>query len=500
MPTELRLHPISILFAFGGVIRQFALPAIVLLFSSRGGDRGWEFFGLLFVVPSVAFAVARYLTFRIRYEAGELVVRSGVLFRKERHIPYARIQNIEAVQNVAHRIFGVIEVRVQTGSGSEPEAQLKVVTVKVLDEMRQRVFAGSPRSAQPMIEADAGAAAPVAAGTTLLELKGRELLLASFLLARGMVVIGTVLGVAYELGAIDRVIDAIAGTETSRGEIRRTVMSAITSGSVATRVLLGVAAVVVVLGIVRALSTAWTAIRLYGFQLTRSGDDLGVQYGLLTKVVTSIPVRRIQTVTIRETPFHQLFRRASVRVETAGSEVEGADRFNQPWIAPVIRVSSLSALLSELVPDLDLSAVAWEPVDPRARWRLLRARLTIAILAALAIAASRSWWSAAAFALLVGWAILDARRTYSALGWSLTGDALMARRGWLWRTTTIARVSRTQVVEVKQTPLDRRHAMARLLVDTASGVTAAHRMHISYLSREVATGLQDVLTARVATT
>ena len=76
----------------------------------------------------------------------------------------------------------------------------------------------------------------------------------------------------------------------------------------------------------------------------------------------------------------------------------------------------------------------------------------------------------------------------------------MSKRGWLWRSTTIARLSRTQVVELKQTPLDRRHAMARLLVDTASGVTAAHQMRIHYLSRDVAMNVQELLMARVAST
>ena len=36
----------------------------------------------------------------------ELVVRSGLLFRNERHIRYSRIQNIETVQNPLHRAFG----------------------------------------------------------------------------------------------------------------------------------------------------------------------------------------------------------------------------------------------------------------------------------------------------------------------------------------------------------------------------------------------------------
>ena len=67
--------------------------------SSQGGD--WEALTLLFVIPSGGFAFVRYLTYRYAYETNELVVREGLIFRKERHIPYGRIQNIDAVERPA---------------------------------------------------------------------------------------------------------------------------------------------------------------------------------------------------------------------------------------------------------------------------------------------------------------------------------------------------------------------------------------------------------------
>ena len=60
----------------------------------------------------------------------------------------------------------------------------------------------------------------------------------------------------------------------------------------------------------RLLSMAWAVIRLYGFTITRIGDDLRTEFGLLTRVVATIPIQRIQTLTIREGPLHRLFGRA----------------------------------------------------------------------------------------------------------------------------------------------------------------------------------------------
>ena len=107
----------------------------------------WQFWLLLFLIPSTIAAVARYLSFRVRYEGTELVIRSGLLFRNERHVPYARIQNLDAVRNVAHRLLGVAEVRVETGGGQAPEATIRVLHETVFEEMRRRIFEGRARGA-----------------------------------------------------------------------------------------------------------------------------------------------------------------------------------------------------------------------------------------------------------------------------------------------------------------------------------------------------------------
>ena len=49
------------------------------------------------------------------------------MFRRVRHIPYSRIQNIDAVQNVLHRVLGVAEVNIETGGGDAAEAKMSVL-------------------------------------------------------------------------------------------------------------------------------------------------------------------------------------------------------------------------------------------------------------------------------------------------------------------------------------------------------------------------------------
>ena len=119
MPSERRLHPLSFVFDIVGQVRQFVVPAGVVLVGAGSAGFAWEAWLVLLVIPSAIVAIVRALTFRYRFDPGELVITSGLIFRNERHVPYGRIQNIDAVQNILHRLLRVVEVRIETGGGDE---------------------------------------------------------------------------------------------------------------------------------------------------------------------------------------------------------------------------------------------------------------------------------------------------------------------------------------------------------------------------------------------
>jgi len=125
-----RLHPLSFIFRVGRSIRSLLLPGLLFLLLSRGSQT--ELWLMILFIPSIAFDVIAYLAVRYRLADEELIVREGVITRTVRHIPFARIQNVDVVQNPLHRLFGVAEVRVETASGAEPEAVLRVLSLDVV--------------------------------------------------------------------------------------------------------------------------------------------------------------------------------------------------------------------------------------------------------------------------------------------------------------------------------------------------------------------------------
>ena len=154
---------------------------------------------------------------------------------------------------------------------------------------------------------------------TLLHLPLSELLLQGVLDNRGMILVTTVYGLLWQAGlfqgAWDRMANGWYGPGLVRDTIGRVAAGELLPWGQITVVLVGIVGLLV---FIRVVSMIWSALRLYEFRLSRVGEDLRTEYGLLTRVTATIPLRRVQTLTIREAPLQRLVKRMSVRVETAG--------------------------------------------------------------------------------------------------------------------------------------------------------------------------------------
>jgi len=515
MPSELRLHPATLIFDLAKHVKQFAVPAVLVILGtsrSTGGfngepwgiPSGWESWLLVLLIPAAVISIARYLSFRLRYEEHELVIRTGWIFRNERHVPYSRIQNVDAIQNLFHRFFHVVEVHVETGGGKEEEARFSVLSTAAFEDLRARVFSERAATASADAGQEEGVAAPVVpVGETLVHLPLRELLLCGLLENKGMVVIGAAYGVVWETGIMDAFWGGLFGDQSAGRGFFRAIFGFVFEGQPLPIVPIALGAMVGVglLLFVRLVSMAWAFVRLYDFRLTRIGDDLRTVYGLFTRVTTTVPIRRVQTVIVSSGPLHRWLGRATVRVETAGGagENNGGGSVRE-WLAPLIRMEAVPELVQQVVPGFDLSALAWQPVHPRAFRRAVKPNLIVAG-AITAVAAMAIGWGALGVLLIVmPWAVLSARQYVAYLGWAEHDEVVVMRSGWIWKQLTLARVNKIQAVTLHQSPFDRRARMARVRVDTAGARELAHRIDVPYLDLALASDLHRRLSAHAANT
>jgi putative membrane protein len=500
MGPERRLHPASFVFSMGSHLKSLLVPGAAVIFTAGSSGRDWEVWLTLLIVPYTIAAIVRSLSFRYRFDPEEMVVRKGWIFRSERHIPYARIQNIDAVENVFHRLLGVADVRVETASGGKAEATMTVLPVAAMDEMRRFVFAGQhdleaaqPIAAEPAVDVPA---------EVLLQLNSGELLLYGFIESRGAVVMAGAFGLLWEFGLFDRFLALTTGGDPAqRGVFRQLLRSVIGEGA-PSAALIGrsVAALVALLLLLRVLSMAWAFVRLYGFTLRRAGDDVRVDYGLLTRISGTIPLQRIQTLTVSDSPLHRLFRRASVHVDTAGGHGGEAQLTRREPIAPLLRIRDLDALTRALLPTVSLNDVDWQRPHPRAFRRVLLRTCGVSVVLSVLLGFVLRRWTPVLTAMLFVWSWIHAGRYIAHLGWALSGDAVVFKSGWLWRQMTAARFSKIQVVRRVESPFDRRVGMASVKVDTAGAAASAHEVDVPFLPAETAATLATTLYAQAART
>ena len=495
MASERRLHPLSFLFAIQETAKQFLVPAGVAIFAARGDS--WEIWASIVVLPLALVALTRAWSVRYAFEETEFVMRSGFIFKRVRHIPYERVQNVDAVQNILHRAVGVMDVRIETGGGGETEAVLRVVDRAALDEIRAHVFA--KRAAPAIVEGNTLEAAPA---TVLLTMPPRELLLFGLIHGKGMLVVATIFGLLWEFRLMDRVGEMTFDEGSAgRGVVRQLLLGIFGDAALPIwPLVVGVLGFMLVLLLFRVLSAFWTFLTYYGFTLSRTGDDLRCEYGLLTQVASTIPLHRIQEVVIREGPWHRWSNRVSVAVQTAGGTAADAVSTRRAWLAPLVHRADLPRLLDTVIAGAPHDP-AWQGVQPRgARREFVRSFVFVVLPISVAAAVFLHWRGVWLFGLLVVWMAIHARRTVAAIRWTTSGGTVQFTSGWIWRKLLMAPLGKIQVVSRHESPFDRRHRMASVFVDTAGRAQIDYSIRIPYLSRPDADSLAAHLAASAAQT
>lgn len=326
-----RLHPLTpllrggkVLLILAGVIgqqgvRQEGLPPSVL--------------GLIALAVAAVAVAAGYLSWRrtgYRLTETELQVDSGILTRRSRRVPLARLQSVEVVRPVLGRVLGLAELRLEVVGSSSAEAPLSYLTEADAQQLRGRMLSGSrgeQSSATPAVEPAQRVLVVVPAGT----------------LAQSLVR-STATVVLVGLAVIAVVVSAFDTTA-------------------------GGAFVVSVFGV--ALPTVTTVVRRflteYGFTISETEGGLRLTRGLLDTRASSIPDGRVQAVRLLEPLLWRSKDWVRVEVDIAGYAAGSGDQTTSTALLPVAPRALGEALAARVLgAPLPVTGAA---VPARARWR-----------------------------------------------------------------------------------------------------------------------------------
>src|SRR3954470_7509418 len=467
---QARLHLLTLAFAAWHAVRGFVVPALVVIFLRHDvRSLGWVPLAATLGAAAVGWAMVKYFTFSYWVTGGELIIRSGVLARTERHIPLSRVQDVRLKQGPLHRALRVVEVEIETASGEGAEAKLSVLSQAEAQRLRGAIFA--ERVVTPEALTASLAAAPAVPRQTLRRVTIRELILA------GLTSNQVASGLAVVLGLItfaDEVMGDRSVYGRRAGEILVAVGKWLNTVHGATWALLAAAGIAALLVIGLVISVRGSVFLFYGFELSVAGEDLHRSYGLFTRHASSLPRRRIQLLRIEEGVLRRMLRLATLRVNSAGSKPhEGEDRTGIDVLLPVVPRDEVQQLLPAIFPDEAAHAEPhWRRVSPRAIWRGM-VKASVLCLAVAIVLVSGKGLSGLSVLLLLPAAYAINLLMYRNLGHARDGLFFRTRRGWLSRSTHVMPVRNIQAIILRQNPLDRRHRVGTVQVDTAGQAPGA---------------------------
>jgi putative membrane protein len=408
-------------------------------------------------------------------------------------------------------MFSVAEVKIETASGTEPEAVLRVLSLRQIEELRAGIFADRNLANVRTVEASSddthGSVLPQADGDlirdaihsttnekTLLKIPIGWLIRAGLASNRGLI-LGLIGGLFFQFD-VDEMFAQFGISELLE--------SLPADWGWAAMIVYGVGFTFIILVLFKLLGVVWFILKFFGYTLIQRGEDLRISCGLLTKVSATVPLRRIQFISIHQNFLMRRFGMASIRIETAGGSSSKAENaaatVSRRWFVPVVPQDRVPEILNLLRADMkwDPAQLDWQPLAARAWARMARLAVFFPVLVLLIGVAVIRPWGFVPGAVLLPLALLYARKKSRSMRYARTKYGVVYRSGLLTHRTSVTFFERIQTLTVKQSPFDRRWKMACLTVDTAAAGPADHQISIPFLDEDFANAEYDHIAQRSA--
>lgn len=455
-PDWQRPHPLTVLVQIATFLASNGWPLFIAV-AFGGGAIGFDTVAILAGGVTVGFGVLSWYMTGYAVTADTLEHRSGILDRKAQSLPLGRIQQVSVARPFFARIVGLAVVQVAEAS-ADGNIEIRYLQSDAADSLTARLRSLSRAR---------GVVAPDAATSGVSSLPPPPPRTVHLHEApTGALVTYHLASAAPGLGLIAAVGLVIAGA-VAAGE-------GVTGAAVAVGITVATMAVVAGMAVFGAILTFGT------FTLSREGDALTAEMGLLSRRQVELRPARIQTVTVTSGLIARRLGLHEVKFSAATGKAAGKDQ-TVVHLAPVATTDEVGRIVQGSV-DVDPGfGVELERVSRVTVRRLLvRAGIAFALLGAPAAIGLGLVHPVGAVAVVALWwtiAIWYARARYAGLGLGIDDRRLVVRRGVLQHHLTQLPVANVQSVATVASFFQRRLGVADLVVTTA-GIGPANHVRV----------------------
>ena len=457
LKEETRQSPVAILIILQRLflmIIKSAWPVFVFYFINPQSKI--EYFMTLIAIGAVALStigsLISYFTFYFRLEQTELVMRSGLLNKTFRTIPFDRIQTISFTQNILHRIFNVVQLDLDTAGSSGNELAIKALSHADANAIKSFIL--ERKEALPSQLEEDDLLQPIISekpGKTLLHLSIKDLLKIG-VSQNHLRTVGIML--AFFIG-LSQYAEELLSKEKEEA------IWLFLLGSVI------IITMLIVLLFVGAffLSLINTVLRYYDLRLLSSSGGYTITSGLFTKTEQSAQHQKIQLLEWRNNPIKRIFGIYTLYLKQAAS---AALKKKSTLVVPGCYLPQIEAVRDSYFSDFNKNDFKEYAISPLVVGRIVLYLGVVPTLIFFLPNIIKTWWAL----LILGWipvVWMLAQLYYKKWRYAISPKGVYLTKGFIGQRAAILRWYKVQSVTLKQSPFQRRKALATLNFSTAGG-------------------------------
>ena len=434
------------------VIKQVFLPFLFfVLLGKKGNDFGTYFVVFACVISglSMIYSIINYYRSYFHIVGNELIVISGIIGRNKLSIPLERIQTINFEQNIIHRIFGVKSLKIDTAGSNEKEFELSALDDEKAEALRFVLL--SKRSVSENHD------------ILIQDIRKNEIRIMS--MTPGELIRAGLFENHFKSGALIFVFFWwIYANLQEIGINAEDYIKKVPDIGYSIRIFLFAILLFLIISVI--ISLVRTVINYYGLGFFRINRGFKINYGLLNTKSISAMDHKIQSIAWTDNLLKKTVGINDLKLRQAGSkEVNTKDAITIPGCTKdhILQVSNF------LYPDLDIESMPITKVDVSFYIR----NLLFSILLPLPFIATSlyfgSYISAVIGAIVMIYFIVMAKLGYQKLGYGYNKELLKLKGGAFGDKNIISPIFKTQSIEIKQNPFQRRKNLVNIIVYNASG-------------------------------
>lgn len=444
------------------ILFRTLLPIIVVVFigGERSGKDYWMWGIIVAVLIGMIYSIINYFRYYFYLDKDELIIESGVIKRTKLNVPFDRIQTINFEQNIVHRIFNVVRLKIDTAGSAKAEFQFQAIDIETANQLRELLL--SKRKKATILEKKEDslqkAETPIAKYKTIMQLSLGDLIKAGFVenhLRSGGIILAFMWWIWSSLDDVKINIE---------DQVETTLMSTLGTGF---KIALVLGIVFIILSFI--VSIVKMVIANYDLKFMRSKNGFKINAGLFTKKDTSALDHKIQVISWGDNPLKKIIGIKDLRLKQASSVVMNKKTS--------IKVPSCSEEHINLVRDTLYGKGSFDGIDFNSIDKRYFIRnggiLAVVIITAISVLVYFQMPLQAVIAGIIGSALmLTFYLTYRKKRYGHNNEMIVIRGGAYGDKTEMLPIYKIQSLSKEQTPYQRRNDLANLVIHTAAGKVA----------------------------